>query len=190
MIQTNIQPDDYLLDNFITTITYPFYDDRLLDDKSVGNLVSLLTDEREKEKLRVSAISMVMYITYRGVMEAYMKKFKDYFKDDRAQINHMISATKLFDEIVLKTKKEANMPSYVDDTYLIMWRRRYEARVLEETSPLKLSIIYTFMMQATFEYETQPKVNASQIDLSFYAENIYDNYVIGLRNHLGEGILR
>ena len=82
------------------------------------------------------------------------------------------------------------MPSYVDDTYLIMWRRRYEARVLEETSPLKLSIIYTFMMQATFEYETQPKVNASQIDLSFYAENIYDNYVIGLRNHLGEGILR
>ena len=100
-------------------------------------------------------------------------------------------AAALFDAIVESHRVAAHLPSYVTGEYFPKWRRRYYEQVEQQRSiGIKRATLHMFLAQCTFTYDAEPSVAASQDALLAQGEAIYDNYVIALRNLIGQGVLR
>jgi len=176
---------------FETTISHSFQESRLWSQQTAERLGIAPDDEESLSKFRVSAISMVLFITLRGIHEAFLLNFQQGFRSREGLLSVMKKSAETFHALMNEeAKKTAELPKYVDAHYFSRWRLRYDEKALApDALPLRPSTLTMFLTQATFTYGIEPRIKATDTAILAQAEEVYDNYVIGLRNHFGKEIL-
>ena len=181
----------FLSSAFETTIPHPFQESRLWSQQTAERLGIAPDDEESLSKFRVSAISMVLFITLRGIHEAFLLNFQQGFRSREGLLSVMKKSAETFHALMNEeAKKTAELPKYVDAHYFSRWRLRYDEKALApDALPLRPSTLTMFLTQATFTHGIEPRIKATDTAILAQAEEVYDNYVIGLRNHFGKEIL-
>ena len=176
---------------FEETIPHSFQESRLWSQQAAERLGIAPDDGESLSKFRVSAISMVLFITLRGIHEAFLRKFQESIPSKEGLIKAMTESAKTFHSLVNEeAKKTAQLPKYVDAHYFYRWWLRYDEKAIApDALPLRPSTLTMFLMQATFTYGIEPRIKATDTAILAQGEDVYDNYVIGLRNHFGTEIL-
>ena len=177
---------------FEETIPHSFQESRLWSQQAAERLGIAPDDEASLNKFRVSAISLVLFVTLRGIHEAFLRNFQHGFRSREGLQSVLIKSAVLFHALVSdEVKKAQQLPAYADAHYFSRWWLRYDEKALAPNAqPLRPSTLTMFLMQATFTYEIEPRIEATDTAILAQAEEVYDNYVIGLRNHFGTEILR
>lgn len=182
-------PHESLYKTYSIIIPHPFTE-KQLGGRYAAQLLKLPSDDCVSlEKVRASAISMVLCLLCRGTTEAFVSQYGNEFESSSGLNKVMIKGVKLFDSIVESERNKADMPSYVDSNYFFRWRGRYEEGMLNDSRSIKGAVLSSFLKQATFQYGDEPAVSANESLIMFYADDVYDNYVISLRDLLGVNVL-
>jgi len=185
-----MKPEEFLFKTYSITIQNAFAEVRL-GGRYAADLLKLPdNDSRSLEKIRMCVISMSLCLSYRAATEAFIDMYGSEFALVGGSNKLIIQGAKLFDSIVIGEFKNNKTPAYVDSSYFQRWRNRYEDVVLNKNDPLKIKVLSVFLKQSTFEYDGEPAASANENLVLFYGDNIYDNYVTGLRNLLGEKVLK
>ncbi len=185
------KPEEFLRKMFSITIFAPFVDSRIAGERAAKLLGLSIEDEQSIDKARASAFCMILTLSFRGIMETFIEAYsKDiHNQDSMNQIG--IKAALLFDALVEAERSKVAFPAYIDESYFTMWRQRYEESCLDTDAPsLKFAIMTTCYQQATYSYDQEPAVVASEQGIMRFVEKTYDNYVISLRKLLWHGILQ
>ena len=184
--QESMQPHDFLFKTYSIIINHPFEEERLGGRYSADILKLSVNDASSLGKARVSAICMILSLCYRAATEAF---FEIYGKGDGSPGQEDAMA-KLFESIVEARRGRSDLPAYVDATYFPRWHKRYQGSVKDKGSQsLKYAALTTFSQQATFQYEDEPRIDASEDLILFLGDEIYNNYASGLRDLLGPSVL-
>jgi hypothetical protein len=181
-------PKDYLSKLFDRMIPAAFLN---LDDY-FGEVQEILNlgddDEGSFTKLQICIVSLALYLTYRGIVEQFWNCFefdttgKSNAVGDEAEI--------IFDSFVSKHRRTKLLPTYVDGNYFKRWRRRYDD-IIDENAlwGFQVATLSAFVQQATFSYEKEPFVRASEDSLIDAGEFFYEIFHGGIRRFVGSNVL-
>ena len=117
-------------------------------------------------------------------------KFLSSFENYEAFTKLIIDAEEVAIKMIDEQLNLIELPSFVDLQYLQRWDRRFhEAAADPMNKNLKFAVLKTALTQATFSYEDENAVLANADLIITELTNIYDAYVIGLRNMLSDKCL-
>ena len=186
-----MSPQEFLLSSFQTVVPHPFRETRWTSVLTAERLCLTPDDAASLAKFRVCVISMVLALSLRGISEAFMRDYQDGFQSASGLISTLTKAATLFDALVTQEQDTAQWPAYAVGNYFLKWRCRYNEEILAPSAkPLRPTVLLAFLRQATFAYQLEDRVDATDVAILAQGEDVYDNYVIGLRNFLGNEVLR
>jgi hypothetical protein len=182
------KPIDFALEVFANILPFPFQDSNLHSRELSERLE--LKDEASAAKFQVVCISIVLFLIKRATREALVVKFGSNYRtlEDFNQV--ALEADSIANSIIEQQLKRCDFPSYVDLQYFLRWDRRYhEAAADASTTNLGQPTLSCALRHATFTYEDEHAVAASDALMLVELSRIYDAYVNELRNMLGEQCL-
>ena len=85
-------PDAFLLSAFQRLVPHPFREPRLFSSETAERLCLEPDDTHSVSKYRVSAISMVLVLSPRGISEAFIKDYGHGFEDSVGATSVLVKA--------------------------------------------------------------------------------------------------
>lgn len=182
---------DFLHSAFVRVVPHPFHETRLMSKETAERLSLKAGDESSLVKFRVSAITMVLALSIRGVQESWIQRYQDDLRSSGELVLAISKSVSVFDAIVeQELGKAVGLPTYADAAYFHRWRFRFNAHIVApDAGRLKPASVIAFLRQATFAYGEEPLVDATFNAILAQGEDVYDNYVVALRNEFGGQIL-
>lgn len=181
-------PIDFAQEVLANILPFPFQDQHL-NNRELGERLEL-QDSASAAKFQVVCMCFTLFLIKRSLREALVMKFGSAFKDVLDFNKLALDADDLADSMIAQQLKRSDLPSYFDLEYFERWDRRYhEAARDSATRNLRQPTLNTALLQATFSYESEDAVDASDALMLVEFSRIYDAYVQELRNMLGDECL-
>ncbi len=186
---TVIKLQDFAYLTFKQSIHHPFAESRLKGE-AVSAILNI-QDQDSLDKARVSAISMVLFLSNIAVYQHIGTTYSDQELPLQAMEQVISHCNNIFDALAgFECIQQTDLPEYATGLYFAKWRERYQESFLtSEPQHVKINLIKTFFQQSTFAYDNEPAINTTPELILFFGEDVFDNYRIRLRNLLGENVL-
>jgi hypothetical protein len=188
-----MEPSDFFLTYYSKVLVAPFLDPSLYKAALNESLGLKPNDKTSIPKLRVSGISMAIFLGSRAVREAAIVKFSHGFSSVEAIASVANNAEVLADAIIDEARESTlspSLPAYVDELYFPKWKGRYQQRAqAQKQGELRYATIAACFGQCTFPYENESAVMSTDDQILNEITTIYDTYVGALRSLLGEEVL-
>jgi hypothetical protein len=134
---------------------------------------------------------MITFLSFRAVREAVAIRYPALFRPDDGAKSAWLVLERLGHAILASAAAGSKLPQYVDKNYFDRWHHRYDDAARSGESPsLQHAVVMACYLQCTFAYRQESAVQSPEGALVDSIVDIYNNYVISIRDHLGDETLR